>query len=563
MLNVNEDSASQIVETIWPLSAAAHRSDAATGCKGVLPLRTFIQETLRRSRTSYSTLQVALYYLIKIKSHVPNPDASPDQNGGKPVCRAMQCGRRMFLAALILASKYLQDRNYSARAWSKISGLNTAEINQNELMFLGAVSWRLHIPEALFQRWTDIVLKLTQGGLSVGGLTWQSAIPRLTPELEGELEAAPASGPLTPNSMRSYDARFSESPSPRGSSTRGGGPCSAPLAAEPCTLPSIHDTLGLYRRTSPVGLPSMSRLDGSQAPPSLPRPPMLPTPQLTPQSILAGTPAVSAGGVPSHRRHICSAMSQAHHAGLARSTIDQRPPPSMCPRASTFDGYSTVRRSSLARSSSSASSPDSMVSDVSTLSSSSRSSSVSSSSASGPGAVSLPRLATLRCTNNSLKDGRRPLSVVSPIDESVFSDFYNSPDLYGAPLSHAPDFSRFSLGTPVDLSSAHEAAQGLCELSGAVSRPTTGPSQRPCRKRGRAGSDDLPLPNYISGSREDAAGLPSGHVMNRFLNSKTLSAAQLQALNQTPLSGPVGMKRACCGSETQKIALHPSVRAEY
>jgi hypothetical protein len=34
-------------------------------------LRTFIQETLRRSRTSYSTLQVALYYLIKVKPHVP------------------------------------------------------------------------------------------------------------------------------------------------------------------------------------------------------------------------------------------------------------------------------------------------------------------------------------------------------------------------------------------------------------------------------------------------------------------------------------------------------------
>jgi hypothetical protein len=38
--------------------------------------------------------------------------------------RAKQCGRRMFLAALILSSKSLQDRNYSARAWSKISGLN-------------------------------------------------------------------------------------------------------------------------------------------------------------------------------------------------------------------------------------------------------------------------------------------------------------------------------------------------------------------------------------------------------------------------------------------------------
>jgi hypothetical protein len=66
------DSASQIVETIWPLSVVALRGDSVLGCKGVLPLRTFIQETLRRSRTSYSTLQVALYYLIMIKLSFPS-----------------------------------------------------------------------------------------------------------------------------------------------------------------------------------------------------------------------------------------------------------------------------------------------------------------------------------------------------------------------------------------------------------------------------------------------------------------------------------------------------------
>jgi hypothetical protein len=123
------DSSTQIVEAIWPLSASACRSEL--GSKAVLPLRTFIQETLRRSRTSYSTLQVALYYLVLIKPHVPKHNFTMEQPVDRASDRALQCGRRMFLAALILASKYLQDRNYSARAWSKISGLNTQEINQN------------------------------------------------------------------------------------------------------------------------------------------------------------------------------------------------------------------------------------------------------------------------------------------------------------------------------------------------------------------------------------------------------------------------------------------------
>lgn len=153
------DSSTQIVEAIWPLSSVVCRSEL--GSKAVLPLRTFIQETLRRSRTSYSTLQVALYYLILIKPHVPKHNFTTEQPCEKQADRALQCGRRMFLSALILASKYLQDRNYSARAWSKISGLNTLEINQNEIAFLLAVNWKLHIADDVFQRWTEIVLKYT------------------------------------------------------------------------------------------------------------------------------------------------------------------------------------------------------------------------------------------------------------------------------------------------------------------------------------------------------------------------------------------------------------------
>ncbi|KAF4624913.1 hypothetical protein G7Y89_g13256 [Cudoniella acicularis] len=186
------DSSAQIVEAIWPLSSIVCRSEM--GNKGVLPLRTFIQETLRRSRTSYSTLQVALYYLILIKPHVPKHDFTMEQPDDAHSIRALQCGRRMFLSALILASKYLQDRNYSARAWSKISGLNTLEINQNEMAFLLAVNWQLHITDAVFQRWTDIVLKYTPTQppspgsacprLAEQSADWKSIILRLNPELD-------------------------------------------------------------------------------------------------------------------------------------------------------------------------------------------------------------------------------------------------------------------------------------------------------------------------------------------------------------------------------------------
>lgn len=525
------------MENIWPLSAAASRSDAATGTKGVLPLRTFIQETLRRSRTSYSTLQVALYYLIKIKPHVPAHDFTKEQPRDQSRMRAMQCGRRMFLAALILASKYLQDRNYSARAWSKISGLNTVEINQNELMFLQAVGWRLHISEATFQRWTDLVLKLTPGAggpPASEGQCWRTVLPCLTPELES---VDPE--PMTPvSAMGGMDLGLADSPSPRSAASR----------------ESLRSTSREQTPTCPRSLPRTleptPRMEYAHlSMPAIPRPPMLPTPQMTPQSHVATTPAASVAACGPRRPSIGTAMSQAQNLGMARSTLDQRPPLSFYPRHPSYDGYpAAVRRSSLARSTSSASSPDSMVSEVSTLSSrSSRSSSVSS-NASGTGAPAPSRLAvkaTLRCTSNSLKESRKTLAIASPIDESALVDLYSSPDYPGA-MGSAPDLSTFSLDSTLS-----DAAQSLCELSGAT------PERRQCRKRGRTGSDDLLLQNHVRhlidvGASGDPSVLPDGHLANSFL-----------VRDGSAVSGPAGMKRACCGSEARKVALNPSLRVDF
>lgn len=533
------DTASQIVEIIWPLSAVASRSDAATGSKGVLPLRTFIQETLRRSRTSYSTLQVALYYLIKIKPHVPGHDFTKEQPREHATMRAMQCGRRMFLAALILASKYLQDRNYSARAWSKISGLNTVEINQNELMFLQSVGWRLHISEATFQRWTELVLKLTPGagGLPVSeGQCWRTVLPRLTPELE-TVEPEP----MTPvSAMGGMDLGLAESPSPRS------------VRSHESIRSASRDQVPACPRSLPRTLEPTPRMEYYHLPmPTIPRPSMLPTPQMTPQSHLASTPAASMAACGPRRPSISTAMCQAQNLGMARSMLDQRPPTSFCPRAHSYDGYpAAVRRSSLARSTSSASSPDSMVSDASTLSTrSSRSSSVSS-NASGAGAPAPSRLAvkaTLRCTNNSMKENRKTLAIASPIDESALADLYSSPpDGYSGPLGSAPDLSTYSLD-----SSLSEAAQSLCELSGATAE------RRQCRKRGRTGSDDQLLQNHVrhlidAGASGESV-LPDGHLAHSFLVGNGPSSA---------VSGPAGMKRACCGSEARKVALNPSIRAD-
>lgn len=163
------------IESIWG-SASNSTSQTEKAAEAAFPLHWFVTEVLRRSRTSCSTLQVALYYLHKVRREIRHVVALAAQESSKkddqlhhhqtaypsPPLLAVDaadiaarkveasnspvlCGRRMFLASLISASKFLQDRNFSNRAWAKISGLPVVEINTNERAFLKLMDFKLHI----------------------------------------------------------------------------------------------------------------------------------------------------------------------------------------------------------------------------------------------------------------------------------------------------------------------------------------------------------------------------------------------------------------------------------
>ena len=203
------DTGALVIETIWP-----NQTIPILNSK-ILPLRVFIQETIRRSRTSFSTLQLALYYLLRIKSAVhdfekQNPDwFNGPCNFGKTASKhPIACGRRMFLAAVIVASKYLQDRNYSNRAWAKISGLPVKEINANEFVFLKIAKYELYVGEALYKRWSGVLLNHVMATVSVSAAAAATipqvglATPPLTP-IMSPLQAPPTPSALhTPNTLR-------------------------------------------------------------------------------------------------------------------------------------------------------------------------------------------------------------------------------------------------------------------------------------------------------------------------------------------------------------------------
>lgn len=530
-----------MVEVIWPTSVPASRCETASG-RGVLPLRTFIQETLRRSRTSYSTLQVALYYLVLIRAHVPKHDFTMEQPDDVASVRALQCGRRMFLAALILASKYLQDRNYSARAWSKISGLKVCEINANEMAFLAAVNWKLHITDPIWEKWQEIVLRHTPSNPppSPGGClpnTWKHVLPYLTPELD-VVDAAPKT-PVTP--LRPvFQSQAIQYPVRSPSSGGHGSQDSTPTPS--------HYKVPRFLEPKPDLLPPT---------PCLPRLGTLPTPTLTPQSTVSHTPAASAMASGARRPSMCSAMAQAQNSSLARSCFDQYNPSI---RTGLEAYHFPSRRPSLATSTaSSASSPESMITDNSRSSRASSISSVSSASW-APNQAKLARLATCR-------SARLPYPALSKCKEQYEyapSEAMSSPDLDSFHIDDAD-------ATPAKVDSPAE-----------ISMPATKLSRK--RPRGRSSVDQvymerssvdlhqnvrhlLHTSRSISFLRGQTTVLPDRSLAQSFALSKAQapSGAEPKGLQSPKLTVPerrmpyqkdFGKKRTCCGTEAALAFQH-------
>lgn len=135
----------------------------------------FVRETLRRGRTSCSTLQAALLYCVRlgeaakqskqmslrqstraagVQVEVETLPGSAMLGMTKEELCLVRCPRRMFLASIMVASKFVQDRTYSNRAWSKISGLPVKDLGKLERAFLKAIDYRLTVSEGEWEKWT-------------------------------------------------------------------------------------------------------------------------------------------------------------------------------------------------------------------------------------------------------------------------------------------------------------------------------------------------------------------------------------------------------------------------
>src|SRR5438067_13500340 len=157
LLSIYLDMTGLIIEVIWP-----EYDELINTKSNLLPLKIFLKEVLKRSRTSYSTLQTALFYLFRIRPKIEGLKnqlltSIPTESLRKSVMM-ISCCRRMFLTSLIIATKYLQDRSYSNKAWSKITGLTVKEINYYEIFFWQLIDYNLYVAGDSFKNWCTFLL---------------------------------------------------------------------------------------------------------------------------------------------------------------------------------------------------------------------------------------------------------------------------------------------------------------------------------------------------------------------------------------------------------------------
>lgn len=190
------DVASEIIQVIWPTTRDPQQADSGGA---IAPLRLFVSTLLQKTHVSGTVLIAALIYLLRLRKAMialsmrqqdpssssvpqghayqedlyftsasighmgihPTPPISPRakeahlEPGRNLICElpsqrkinlnAPCCGRRLFLAAIMLASKYLIDRHHANAAWSTTLHIPLRDLNEFETLFLRLIDHDLFI----------------------------------------------------------------------------------------------------------------------------------------------------------------------------------------------------------------------------------------------------------------------------------------------------------------------------------------------------------------------------------------------------------------------------------
>lgn len=101
----------------------------------------FVRNILHTTQVSKSVIILALLYIHRLKSKNPGLRG---QDGSE---------FRLFVTALMLANKFLDDHTYTNKTWSELSGLKLKDVTKMEIEFWLGLSSNIHASDADFRSW--------------------------------------------------------------------------------------------------------------------------------------------------------------------------------------------------------------------------------------------------------------------------------------------------------------------------------------------------------------------------------------------------------------------------
>jgi hypothetical protein len=118
-----------------------------------MSLRAFLERFSRYAQVSPAVYVVAYAYIDRLRRG----------DAGVRVVRAN--AQRLLTAAILVASKFVEDRNYSNSHFAAVGGLAAAELGALELDFLFLMQFRLNVCASVFQSYCrHLERELSHGG---------------------------------------------------------------------------------------------------------------------------------------------------------------------------------------------------------------------------------------------------------------------------------------------------------------------------------------------------------------------------------------------------------------
>ena len=113
---------------------------SASSGSPVLPqFRTYVSQVLSSTRLPAATIQLALHYLSVRLTQLSTQGRYESRSGQSSLYY-------MLTIALLLGSKFYDDNTFQNRSWSEVSGIPVSKINSDEIEWLMAIDWKLHVP---------------------------------------------------------------------------------------------------------------------------------------------------------------------------------------------------------------------------------------------------------------------------------------------------------------------------------------------------------------------------------------------------------------------------------